>query len=401
MVAEDSCRAQFQGLAGVNMVQISERLRPMAKTAKVPSRAKVVAKPDLPLNQILRGDCIEEMRRLPTASVDMIFADPPYNLQLGGDLFRPEGGRVDAVDNDWDKFDTFAVYDRFTREWMAEARRILKPDGSMWVIGSYHNIFRCGATLQDLGFWILNDIVWRKANPMPNFRGTRFTNAHETLIWASRDEKSKYTFNYRAMKTLNDELQMRSDWVLPICGGQERLKRGGTKAHPTQKPEALLYRILLACTNPGDVVLDPFFGTGTTGAVAKRLGRNWIGCERDPIYCEVAEERIAAALPLDESGLKTMQSPKSQPRVAFGTLVETGYIAVGTVVYDKARKHRATIRADGSLLSDAHTGSIHKVGALLQNAPSCNGWTWWHLETDDGLKPLDSLRQTYLLATEP
>ncbi|WP_026091437.1 DNA methyltransferase [Blastomonas sp. AAP53] len=373
----------------------------MAKAVKVPSRAKAVAKADLPLNQILRGDCIEEMRRLPTASVDMIFADPPYNLQLGGDLFRPEGGRVDAVDNDWDKFDTFAVYDRFTREWMTEARRILKPDGSMWVIGSYHNIFRCGATLQDLGFWILNDIVWRKANPMPNFRGTRFTNAHETLIWASRDEKSKYTFNYRAMKTLNDELQMRSDWVLPICGGQERLKRGGTKAHPTQKPEALLYRILLACTNPGDVVLDPFFGTGTTGAVAKRLGRDWIGCERDPIYCEVAEERIAATLPLDESGLKTMQSPKSQPRVAFGTLVETGYIAVGTVVYDKARKHRATIRADGSLLSDAHTGSIHKVGALLQNAPSCNGWTWWHLETDDGLKPLDSLRQTYLLATEP
>ncbi len=401
MVAKDSCRAQFQGLAGVNMVQISERVRPMAKAVKVPSRAKAVAKADLPLNQILRGDCIEEMRRLPTASVDMIFADPPYNLQLGGDLFRPEGGRVDAVDNDWDKFDTFAVYDRFTREWMTEARRILKPDGSMWVIGSYHNIFRCGATLQDLGFWILNDIVWRKANPMPNFRGTRFTNAHETLIWASRDEKSKYTFNYRAMKTLNDELQMRSDWVLPICGGQERLKRGGTKAHPTQKPEALLYRILLACTNPGDVVLDPFFGTGTTGAVAKRLGRDWIGCERDPIYCEVAEERIAATLPLDESGLKTMQSPKSQPRVAFGTLVETGYIAVGTVVYDKARKHRATIRADGSLLSDAHTGSIHKVGALLQNAPSCNGWTWWHLETDDGLKPLDSLRQTYLLATEP
>jgi modification methylase len=401
MVAEDSCRAQFEGQAGVNMVQISERLRPAVRTAKAPPRSKVSLRPQLPLNQILRGDCIEEMRRLPSASVDMIFADPPYNLQLGGDLFRPEGGRVDAVDNDWDKFDTFAIYDRFTREWMTEARRILKPDGSLWVIGSYHNIFRCGATLQDLGFWILNDIVWRKANPMPNFRGTRFTNAHETLIWASRDEKSKYTFNYRAMKTLNDELQMRSDWVLPICGGQERLKRGGTKAHPTQKPEALLYRILLACTNPGDVVLDPFFGTGTTGAVAKRLGRDWIGCERDPVYCEVAEERIAAALPLDESGLKTMQSPKSQPRVAFGTLVETGYVAVGTVITDKARKHRATVRADGSLLSEAHTGSIHKVGALLQDAPSCNGWTWWHLETKDGLKPLDSLRQTYLLATEP
>ncbi|WP_446659967.1 DNA methyltransferase [Blastomonas sp. SL216] len=383
------------------MVQIGEMMAPVARKAKAPPRVRVSPRPALPLNQILKGDCIEEMRRLPTGSVDMIFADPPYNLQLGGDLYRPEGSRVDAVDNDWDKFDTFAAYDRFTREWMTEARRILKPDGSLWVIGSYHNIFRCGATLQDLGFWILNDIVWRKANPMPNFRGTRFTNAHETLIWASRDEKSKYTFNYRAMKTLNDELQMRSDWVLPICGGQERLKRGGTKAHPTQKPEALLYRILLACTNPGDVVLDPFFGTGTTGAVAKRLGRDWIGCERDPIYCEVAEERIAAALPLDESGLKTMQSPKSQPRVAFGTLVETGYVPVGTVVCDKARKHRATIRADGSLLSGEHSGSIHKVGALLQNAPSCNGWTWWHIETDDGLKPLDSLRQTYLLATEP
>jgi modification methylase len=401
MVAEDSCRALFQGYVGVKMVLTGEMMAPVVRKAKAPVRVRPAPKPELPLGQILRGDCIEEMRKLPTGSIDMIFADPPYNLQLGGDLFRPEGGRVDAVDNDWDKFDTFAAYDRFTREWMTEAQRILKPDGSMWVIGSYHNIFRVGATLQDLGFWILNDIVWRKANPMPNFRGTRFTNAHETLIWASRDEKSKYTFNYRAMKTLNDELQMRSDWVIPICGGQERLKRGGTKAHPTQKPEALLYRILLACTNPGDVVLDPFFGTGTTGAVAKRLGREWIGCERDPIYCEVAEERIEAALPLDESGLKTMQSPKSQPRVAFGTLVETGYIQVGTVIMDKARRHRATVRADGSLLTGDHTGSIHKVGASLQNAPSCNGWTYWHIETKDGLKPLDSLRQTYLLATEP
>ncbi len=401
MVVEDSCRALFEGERGVKMVQAGEIVASMARTARAPVRARPAIKPDLPLGQILRGDCIEEMRKLPTGSIDMIFADPPYNLQLGGDLFRPEGGRVDAVDNDWDKFDTFAAYDRFTREWMTEAQRILKPDGSMWVIGSYHNIFRVGATLQDLGFWILNDIVWRKANPMPNFRGTRFTNAHETLIWASRDEKSKYTFNYRAMKTLNDELQMRSDWVIPICGGQERLKRGGTKAHPTQKPEALLYRILLACTNPGDVVLDPFFGTGTTGAVAKRLGREWIGCERDPIYCEVAEERIEAALPLDESGLKTMQSPKSQPRVAFGTLVETGFIQVGAVIMDKARKHKATVRADGSLLTGDLTGSIHKVGASLQNAPSCNGWTYWHMETADGLKPIDTLRQTYLLATEP
>ena len=383
------------------VVQTGEMIAPALRSLRSPERSKPVAKPELPLGQILRGDCIEEMRRLPTGSIDMVFADPPYNLQLGGDLFRPEGGRVDAVDNDWDKFDTFAAYDRFTREWLAEARRILKPDGSLWVIGSYHNIFRVGATLQDLGFWILNDIVWRKANPMPNFRGTRFTNAHETLIWASHGEKSKYTFNYRAMKTLNDELQMRSDWVIPICGGQERLKRGGTKAHPTQKPEALLYRILLACTNPGDVVLDPFFGTGTTGAVAKRLGRQWIGCERDATYCEVAQERIEAALPLDESGLRTMQSPKSQPRVAFGTLVETGYVKVGTVIMDKARKHCATVRADGSLLTGDITGSIHKVGAQLQNAPSCNGWTYWYIEAKDGLKPIDSLRQTYLLATEP
>lgn len=401
MVTKDSCRALLKGKRGVNMVQTGEMMAPVMRSAKAPARARNAVRAELPLGQILRGDCIEEMRKLPSASIDMIFADPPYNLQLGGDLFRPEGGRVDAVDNDWDKFDTFAAYDRFTREWMAEARRILKPDGSMWVIGSYHNIFRVGATLQDLGFWILNDIVWRKANPMPNFRGTRFTNAHETLIWASRDEKSKYTFNYRAMKTLNDELQMRSDWVIPICSGQERLKRGGTKAHPTQKPEALLYRILLACTNPGDVVLDPFFGTGTTGAVAKRLGREWIGCERDATYIDVAEERIAAALPLDESGLRTMQSPKSQPRVAFGTLVETGYVQVGAVLSDKARKHRATVRADGSLLTGDLTGSIHKIGATLQNAPSCNGWTYWHIETTDGLKPLDNLRQTYLLATEP
>ena len=365
------------------------------------AKAKSPPTPQLPLGQILRGDCIAEMRALPDASIDMVFADPPYNLQLGGDLFRPEGGRVDAVDNDWDKFDTFAAYDHFTRAWLAEARRILKPDGSLWVIGSYHNIFFLFATLQDLGFWILNDIVWRKANPMPNFRGTRFTNAHETLIWASRGEKAKYTFNYRAMKTLNDELQMRSDWVLPICAGPERLKRGGVKAHPTQKPEALLYRILLACTNPGDVVLDPFFGTGTTGAVARRLGRQWIGCERDDVYCEVAEERIAAALPLDESAIQTMQSPRSQPRVAFGTLVETGMIAPGTKLTDRARKFSATVRADGSLSADQLEGSIHKVGATLQNAPSCNGWTFWHFEDGEGLKPIDSVRQTYLLATEP
>jgi modification methylase len=355
----------------------------------------------LPLGQIIPGDCIEAMRSLPSASVDLVFADPPYNLQLGGDLNRPDGSHVDAVTNDWDKFDSFAAYDRFTREWLAEARRVLKPTGSLWVIGSYHNIFRVGAILQDMGFWILNDIVWRKANPMPNFKGTRFTNAHETLIWASMGEKARYTFNYRAMKTLNDELQMRSDWVLPICSGQERLKKGGSKVHPTQKPESLLYRVMLATSNKGDVILDPFFGTGTTGAVAKRLGREWIGCERESAYREAALERIELALPLDESAVQTMQSPKAAPKVAFGTLVETGWIAPGAQLFDRKRRFAATVRADGSLASAAETGSIHGLGAKLQGAPSCNGWSFWHIEHDGQLKPLDDIRQLYLLATEP
>jgi modification methylase len=364
-------------------------------------RAQSAAVGALPLDQILMDDCVAAMAALPDACVDMVFADPPYNLQLGGDLFRPEGGRVDAVDNDWDKFDTFAIYDAFSKAWLKEARRILKPNGTLWVIGSYHNIFRVGAVLQDEGFWILNDIIWRKANPMPNFKGTRFTNAHETLIWASKGEDARYTFNYRAMKTLNDELQMRSDWSFPICGGPERIKRNGTKAHPTQKPEALLYRILLACTKPGDIVLDPFFGTGTTGAVAKRLKRHWIGIEREPTYVDVAQERIAAALPLDESAVTTMQSPTAAPRVAFGTLIETGYLAPGVKLFDSKRKWAATVRADGSLAVGTDTGSIHKVGATLQNAPSCNGWTFWHYEAEGRLKPIDTLRQTYLLATQP
>jgi len=356
---------------------------------------------DLPLDTILMDDCIAAMAGLPDACVDMVFADPPYNLQLGGDLFRPEGGRVDAVDNDWDKFETFAAYDAFTAAWLSEARRILKPNGTLWVIGSYHNIFRVGATLQDAGFWILNDVVWCKTNPMPNFKGTRFTNAHETLIWASRDEQSRYTFNYRSMKSLNDELQMRSDWSFPICGGQERLKRDGVKAHPTQKPEALLYRILLACTNKGDVVLDPFFGTGTTGAVARRLGRKWIGIEREASYVDVARERIAAALPLDESAVTTMMSPKAAPKVAFGVLVETGLIPAGTQVFDTKRRWVATVRADGSLGLGEQSGSIHKLGASVQGAPSCNGWTFWHVEHEGAIKPVDALRQRYILANEP
>jgi modification methylase len=356
--------------------------------------------PDLPLDRIIEDDCVAAMARLPAASIDMIFADPPYNLQLGGDLFRPEGGLVDAVDDAWDKFATFADYDAFTRAWLKEARRILKPNGTLWVIGSYHNIYRVGAALQDQGYWILNDIIWRKSNPMPNFRGTRFTNAHETLIWASRSEDSRYTFNYRAMKQLNDELQMRSDWLLPICSGGERVKDGGAKAHPTQKPESLLYRVLLACTNPGDIVLDPFFGTGTTGAVARRLGRRWIGIEREKRYVRVARERIAATLELDESAMKTMASRRAQPRVPFGALVEIGMIHPGTLLTDSKRRWQARVRADASIEMAGQAGSIHRIGALAQGAPACNGWMFWHFDEAGALAPLDALRQRYLLTLD-
>ena len=348
------------------------------------------------LGTILGGDCVEAMRGLPDACADMIFADPPYNLQLGEGLHRPDGSVVDGVTDEWDRFASFAAYDRFTHDWLGEARRVLKPTGTLWVIGSYHNIFRVGVAVQDLGYWILNDIVWRKSNPMPNFRGTRFTNAHETLIWASRDPDAKYRFNYRAMKTLNDELQMRSDWTFPVCGGPERLKVNGVKAHPTQKPEALLYRILLACTRPGDVVLDPFFGTGTTGAVARRLGREWIGCERDGGYRAMAAERIAATLPLDESALTTVQNPRAQPRVAFGALLEVGLLTPGAELVDKRGRHRALVRADGSLVCGGQEGSIHQLGARLEGAPSCNGWTYWHHAGE----PIDALRRTYRLMVE-
>ncbi|HEX8256650.1 MAG TPA: site-specific DNA-methyltransferase [Allosphingosinicella sp.] len=361
-------------------------------------RPKAGPAADLPLERIIESDCIRAMAALPDDSIDMVFADPPYNLQLGGDLFRPEGGRVDAVDDDWDKFDTFEAYDSFTRAWLAEARRILKPDGTLWVIGSYHNIFRVGAALQDAGYWILNDIIWRKSNPMPNFRGTRFTNAHETLIWASKSEDSRYTFNYRAMKALNDELQMRSDWVLPICSGGERVKTdGGIKAHPTQKPESLLYRVLLACTNPGDVVLDPFFGTGTTGAVARRLGRRWIGIEREAKYVKVARQRIASTLALDESAMRTMATKRAGPKVPFGALVETGMIEPGAILTDAKRRWQARVGADASVELAGRQGSIHQIGAAAQGAPSCNGWTFWHVAEGEALVPLDALRQKYIL----
>jgi len=374
----------------------------IAPIAEARARLRLRTSPmvrDLPFDEIIQGDCIAEMARLPDSSVDMIFADPPYNLQLGGDLFRPEGSRVDAVDDEWDKFESLGAYDEFTRDWLAEARRILKDNGTIWVIGSYHNIYRVGSLLQDADFWILNDIVWRKSNPMPNFRGTRFTNAHETLLWCAKDEKARYTFNYRAMKALNDDLQMRSDWLLPICAGGERVKgEDGNKAHPTQKPEALLYRILLACTKPGDVVLDPFFGTGTTGAVARRLGRRWIGIERETAYVKVAKERIASTLPLDESAMQTVPNKRSAPRVAFGTLVESGLVPAGMKLTDAKRRWMASVRADGSIACESHSGSIHKVGAALQGAPSCNGWTFWHVVQDGTLTLIDDLRQQHLAA---
>jgi len=350
----------------------------------------------LPTDQIVHGECVSEMNALPEGVVDLVFADPPYNLQLEGELRRPNNTKVDAVNDSWDQFTNFADYDRFTREWLSAAQRVLKPNGAIWVIGSYHNIFRVGSILQDLGFWIMNDVVWRKTNPMPNFRGKRFTNAHETLIWAtkSRDQKS-YTFNYYAMKALNEDLQMRSDWNLPICSGGERLKdETGSKAHPTQKPESLLHRVLLSTTNSGDVVLDPFFGTGTTGAVAKRLGRHFIGIERDESYIRHAAKRIAAVSPLDKETIAVSRPKRSEPRVPFGTLVERGLLTPGTVLSSAGRKrHHAKIRADGTLVSADVTGSIHSVGAHVQGLDACNGWTFWHFESQGNLVPIDLLRQ--------
>ena len=351
-------------------------------------------------NTILGGDCIAQMAALPARSVDLVFADPPYNLQLGGELLRPNNTRVDGVDEDWDRFgsddpaDSFAAYDHFTRQWLTEARRVLKDDGGIWVIGSYHNIYRVGAILQDLGFWILNDVVWTKANPMPNFRGTRFTNAHETMLWCAKGPRSRYTFNYEAMKALNDGLQMRSDWQLPLCTGPERLKEGGRKTHPTQKPEALLYRILLASTNPGDVVLDPFFGTGTTGAVARKLGRRWIGIERDEAYIAAARDRIAMiAEPTDLTIVHTPPK-RSEPRIPFGWVVERGLLSPGELLWGGERhKWTAKVRADGTLIAADHKGSIHQVGAAVQGVPACNGWTFWHFQRDESFHQIDMLRQ--------
>ena len=343
---------------------------------------------------IIQGDCIEALAKLPDRSVDLVFADPPYNLQLGGDLLRPDNSKVDAVDDEWDHFASFADYDAFTKAWLGQCRRVLNDDGALWVIGSYHNIFRVGAAMQDLGFWILNDVIWRKSNPMPNFKGTRFSHAHETLIWAAKGRTQKrYTFNYDAMKMANDDLQMRSDWTLPLCTGDERLKdEFGHKVHPTQKPEALLHRVILASSKPGDVILDPFFGTGTTGAAAKRLGRRFIGLERDQGYIDAAKTRIAEVIPISPEDLDVMGSKRSEPRIPFGQILEAGLLRPGDSLYCPKGDKVARVRADGSVVVGDLTGSIHKVGAMVQAAPACNGWTYWHFKTDKGLAPIDVLR---------
>ena len=344
-------------------------------------------------NKIINGDSLEELKRIPRETFDLIFADPPYNLQLKSELTRPDRSKVSGVNDKWDQFENFKKYDDFTYEWLSECKRILKKDGAIWVIGSYHNIFRVGTTIQNLGFWILNDVIWNKNNPMPNFRGTRFTNAHETLIWASKSEKSKYTFNYQSLKCLNDDLQMRSNWDLPICNGSERLKKDGKKIHSTQKPEALLHRILLATSNKNDLILDPFLGSGTTATVAKKLGRNYFGIEKEKNYFKAAEQRIKATKPIEDDLLDTLKNNRSKPRIPFGSLVELGIIKPGTNIFDNKKKITARIMADGSIKHNQAEGSIHKVAATILGAESCNGWTFWHCDINGRTYPIDYLRQ--------
>ena len=344
--------------------------------------------------RIVVGDCVAEMAKIAASSVDLVFADPPYNLQLQGNLKRPDDSRVDAVDDDWDKFSSFTAYDDFTRAWLIACRRVMKPSATLWVIGSYHNIFRVGTILQDLGFWILNDVVWRKTNPMPNFRGRRFTNAHETMIWAAREAGAKgYTFNYEALKAGNEDIQVRSDWTLPLCTGEERLKGAdGKKLHPTQKPTALLARVILSSSRPDDLVLDPFSGTGTTGAVAKLLRRRFIGFERDSGYAAAARQRIAAVEPLPTESLAPFMTAREAPRVPFSALIERGLVSAGARLVDAKRRHAALVRADGAVTLGGTVGSIHRIGALAQGLEACNGWTFWHVETAKGLISIDSLR---------
>ncbi|MBD1141061.1 site-specific DNA-methyltransferase [Pelagibacterales bacterium SAG-MED39] len=344
-------------------------------------------------NKLVNGDSLKELKKIPDETFNLIFADPPYNLQLKNELIRPDRSRVNAVNDKWDQFESFKEYDDFTYNWLNECKRILKKDGAIWVIGSYHNIFRVGSAIQNLGYWILNDVIWNKKNPMPNFRGTRFTNAHETLIWASKSEKSKYTFNYQSLKCLNDDLQMRSNWDIPICNGTERLKKNGKKVHSTQKPEALLHRILLATSNKNDLVLDPFLGSGTTATVAKKLGRNYYGIEKEKAYFKACEQRLNKTKVIEDDCLDALRNNRSKPRIPFGSLVELGIIKPGTIIFDNKKKINAKIMVDGSIKHDQTEGSIHKVAASILGTESCNGWTYWHYNLNGSVVPIDYLRQ--------
>jgi len=348
------------------------------------------------INNIINGSSLELLKNIPNKSFDLVFADPPYNMQIGQILRRPDASKVKGVDDKWDQFESFKHYDDFTKSWLIECKRILKDNGSIWVIGSYHNIFRLGYHMQNLDYWLLNDVIWRKKNPMPNFKGTRFTNAHETLIWASKNKKSKYTFNYQSLKCLNDDLQMRSDWLLPICNGKERLKKNGKKIHSTQKPESLLHRIILATTNKGDVVFDPFLGTGTTAVVAKKLGRNYFGIEKDKKYFNAAIDRISETKVIEENYLDTIENNKSKPRIPFGSLVELGIIKPGTNIFDQKEKINAKIMVDGSIKHKESAGSIHKIAAKIMGTESYNGWTYWHYKVGGSIAPIDNLRQRFL-----
>ena len=344
-------------------------------------------------NNIINGDSLKELKRIPDETFDLVFADPPYNLQLKNKLTRPDRSKVNAVNDKWDQFESFKKYDDFTYAWLSECKRILKKNGAIWVIGSYHNIFRVGTAIQNLGFWILNDVIWNKKNPMPNFRGTRFTNAHETLIWASKNEGSKYTFNYQSLKCLNDDLQMRSTWNLPICNGRERLKNNGKKVHSTQKPETLIHRIILASSNKNDFILDPFLGSGTTAVVSKKLGRNYFGIEKEKYYFDATMKRLENTNIIKDEYLDTLQNNRTKPRIPFGSLVEMGLIKPGTEIYDQKKKVNAKIMVDGSIKYQQSEGSIHKVAAKIIGAESCNGWTFWHYKSGNSLKPIDDLRQ--------
>ena len=344
-------------------------------------------------NKIINGDSLKELKKIPDETFDLIFADPPYNLQLKKELSRPDRSKVDAVDDKWDQFESFKSYDEFTFRWLKECKRILKKNGTIWVIGSYHNIFRVGTAIQNLGFWILNDVIWNKNNPMPNFRGTRFTNAHETLIWASKSKKSKYTFNYQSMKSFNDDIQMRSTWNLPICNGKERLKNNGVKVHSTQKPEALLHRIILASSNKNNFILDPFLGSGTTAVVSKKLGRSYFGIEKEKIYYEAASKRLRNTNEIKDEYLDVIKNNKSKPRIPFGSLIELGVIKPGVEIYDKKKQIFARVMIDGSIKYKQNEGSIHKVAAKILGSESCNGWTYWHYQSGKILKPIDELRQ--------